>query len=554
MAKKEKPSQSPAAGRDDALFEALGKNKKRRKRKILLTVVSAVLVLAIVAVLTVGSLRQQVQDKFGTDSGEVLSYQVTTGSISTLVSGTGNLTDVDLEAVTVPEGVEITDVPLEVNQTVAKGDILARVDMASVARAMAELQVQLQELDAQIREAAKDTADTAVTAGIGGRVKAIFAGKDDNVADVMCAHGALAILSLDGYLSVTVETDALAAGDHVTVRLAGGKEISGTVETAALGTATVLVTDNGPEYGQDVTVLTTDGGELASGRLEIHSPLRITGYAGTVSAVNTTVNARVSSATRLFTLKDTGCTARYETLLRQRTELEETLLELLTIQRSGAVLAHMEGSVFSVDHGDTAPTAVATLSPDKTVSVTVSVDESDILALEPGQTVSVTVSSVREEPFEGTLTEIQRTGTSGTYSAEIRLPKAEGMLSGMTAEVDVRIQGVEDALLIPVDALHKTRDGAYVYTGYDEALGEYVGRVEVVTGLENSQFVQIRSGLKAGDTVYYTEQNTAYDFFNAMSGGRPGGMGGMTGGNGGMGGGMGGNNGGGRPGGFGGQG
>ncbi len=517
MAKKDKLDAVPEAQRDDALFEALGKNKKRKKRRIILTAAAIVLVLAVTAVVGVGFLRRQVREQFASNRGEVLSYEVTTGSISTVVSGSGSLTDVELEEITVPDGVEITEVLVKRNQAITTGDILATVDMASVVSAMADLQAQIEELDAEISDAEDDSASTRINAGVDGRVKAVFGEQGDEVADVMYEHGALALISLDGYMAVDIETDTLTAGDSVRVKLSDETEITGTVESVVGGKATILVTDNGPAYHDPVTVLDSDGTALGSGQLDIHSALRVTGYAGTIAGVRVDENDKVSSGTRLFTLEDTAYSANYNALLRERADLEETLLELMTIQRDGAVLAKMDGSVYSVDYSGDAATSVATLSADERMSVTISVDESDILSLQPGQTVTVSVSSVSEEPFAGTLTEIDRTSSStGTYSAVIELEKAEGMLSGMTAIVSVRIEGVDDAILIPIEALHQTRSGAYVYTSYDEESQEYGGRVDVVTGLENSTYVQIQSGLSVGDTVYYTEQETGFGSFGGM--------------------------------------
>ena len=506
MAKKDKQTEELSVQRDDALFEALGKNKKRKRRKIIITVVSIVLVLAIIAVVGVGFLRRRVREQFASSRGEVLSFEVTTGSISTVVSGSGSLTDVDLEAITVPDGVEITQVKVKRNQSITKGDILATVDMASVISAMADLQTQIENLDKQISSAEDDSASTRITAGVSGRVKAIFGQKDADVADVMYEHGALALLSLDGFMAVDIETDVLALGDSVTVRLSDGKEVEGTVESVLEQKTTILVTDNGPKYDDAVTVLSKEGAELGGGNLYIHSALRVTGFSGIISYVNILENTKVYSSSILFNLKDTGYSANYNSLLRQRAQLEETLLELLTIQRDGAVLAQMDGSVYSVDYSGDASSAVVTLSADEKMSVTISVDESDILSLELGQTVTVSVPSVSDEvTFAGTLTEINRTSSSsGTYSAVIEVEKAEGMLSGMTASVSVRIQGVDNAMLISIEALHKTSNGAYVYTSYNEEYQEYGGKRGVVTGLENSTYVEIKSGLNEGDTVYYT--------------------------------------------------
>ena len=530
MGKKEKMIPQDPAQRDDALFEALDKNRKKKRRKIIITVVSIVAVVAILAVVGVSLLQKKVQQQFGGDGAEVLSHTVTTGTISTVVSGSGSLTDVDLMSITVPAGVTVNKVLVKRNATVEQGTVLATVDMASVISAMADLQAEIDALDDEISNAEDDAASSAVTAGVAGRVKAIFAKKNEKVSEVMYENGALAILSLDGYMSFTWQTDSLQAGDKVSVLRANGKKITGTVETVVAGVATILVTDNGPQYGEEVAILDAEGNELGVAKLEIHSPLRITGYAGTVSAVKVSEGDKVSASTKLFALKDTEYSANYEALLRQRSEKEEDLLALLKIQHDGAVMADKPGSVQSVDftaNSENGETAVVTLSTDEKMSVTISVDEDDILSLELGQQVYVTVSSVSDDSFAGTLTEIDRSGSSGSYSAVVELEKTSGMLSGMTASVSVQIEGVDNALLIPIEALHLTSDGAYVYTKYDAQRQEYGGKVDVVTGLQNSTYVEIKSGLQEGDTVYYVEQqkNNSFGGFGNM-----GGFGGMSGG------------------------
>jgi len=512
--------------RDEALFEALDKNRKRKRKKIIITVAAIVAAVAILAVVGVSLLQRKVREQFGGSGAEVQSHTVAKGTISTVVSGSGSLTDVDLVEVTVPAGVTVNKVHVRKNATVDKGTVLATVDMASVISAMADLQAEIDELDEQISDAEGDASGSNITAGVGGRVKVIFAEKNAKVADVMYEHGALAILSLDGYMSFTLETETLQAGDSVTVVCANEKKYTGKVDSVVAGVATVLVTDNGPGYQDQVQILDGDGQTLGTAQLEIHSPLRITGYAGNISSVKVSEGSKVSASTKLFTLKNTEYSANYETLLRQRGEKEETLLALLKIQHDGAVLADVPGSVRSVDFTENSTegeTPVVTLSADEKMSVTLTVDEDDILSLELGQQVFVTVSSVSDGSFPATLTEIDSSGTSGSYTAVVELQKTQGMLAGMTASVTVQIEGVENALLIPVEALHLTRDGAYVYTSYNAQTQEYGDPVDVVTGLQNSTYVEIKSGLAEGDTVYYVEQEESG--FGGMGG--FGGQGGM---------------------------
>jgi len=71
-----------------------------------------------------------------------------------------------------------------------------------------------------------------------------------------------------------------------------------------------------------------------------------------------------------------------------------------------------------------------------------------------------------------------------------------------------------------VEALRQTSAISYVFTTYDPETKQYGGMVEVTTGMQNDTFVEVLSGLKAGDTVYYTKQENFFEMiFSAMSGG-----------------------------------
>ena len=247
--------------------------------------------------------------------------------------------------------------------------------------------------------------------------------------------------------------------------------------------------------------------------------MRISGITGTVSGVSVSVNQTVYAGQTLFSLTDTSYTARYQTLLRQREELEDTLLELMQLYRDGGVYAPFAGTVSTVDYSEEAvssdtETALVTLSPDKSMKVTVNVDESNILSLELGQTAAVTVSSIGDMSFNGSVTEINKTASSASgvtrYSAVVTLDKTPDMLQGMSAKVVIRIQGVENAIIVPADAVHQTRTTAYVYTSYDEEMKEFGDMVTVTTGISNSSYIEITSGLSEGDTVWYTKTETNF--------------------------------------------
>ena len=523
-----------AASGDEVLFQALAKSKKRKRRRRIRILLLILLFLA--AALFVGTrvLQRRVREQFAASVQEVLSARAERGTLSTVVSGSGMLVNVDTEVVSVPSGVEVTEILVKYGDQVEQGDILATVDMASVRSAMSALQEQIEALDKEIADAKGDTVSSYISAGVSGRLKALYAQKGDLVEDVMVEHGSLAVISLDGYMAVELEAQGLSKGDSVQLTLSDGSQRTGTVDTVLGSRATILVTDNGPENGDVVTGQTLDGTPLGSGTLYIHNPLAITGYAGTINGISAALNQQVYTYTTLFQLTDTGTSANYDALLRSRGELEETLLKLLKLQHDSCLVSPISGSVFTVadlDSDDgTEITDIVTLSPDLQMQVTINVDEGDILSLELDQQAEVTVSSIGEDSLQGIVTEIDKTYTSGNYTAVITLDKKQGMISGMTAGVDIRIEGVDDAILIPADALHQTSSGYFVYTSYDEETKEYGGMVDVIPGLSNSSKVEIKSGLKEGDTVYYTEEQSFGNMFGAMGfGGSSGGFGGMSG-------------------------
>lgn len=555
--------------RAEELFETLSKNKKMRRRKIIRTVLITIAVIVAILVATIITLTKNVEKRFAAAAAEVQNYQVTTGTIHTIVSGSGVLTEEDLEEIDVPSGVEVNEVMVKAGDTVQKGDLLATVDMATVMTSLSSLQDQMDELDKAINDAKGEEASTQVTAGVSGRVKIIYAEPEMDVSLCMAEHGALAVLSLDGYMAADLKTDQLSKDALVNVTREDGKVLEGKVSAVAGETATILVTDNGPKYNEEVTISTKDGAQLGKATLYIHNPLGVTGIAGTVRNVVTRENAAVVSTSPLFSLKDTRFSANYDTLLRNRSDLEEILMELLTIYRDGALLATMDGVVSSVlfdeDASAAASTAttsnssasalaamygygastttttttatvsegtILTLYPDLQMTITIGIDETDILALQEGQEAEITVESIGTDVYPGSVIEINKMADTSTgvtqYSAEVLLDKTPGMLPGMTADVDIKIEGNENALIIPVDALHQTSTGAFVYTTFDEETQQYGGKVDVVAGMQNDEYAEILSGLQEGDTVYYTKQENIFAYFASMMGGgmAPGGMGG----------------------------
>lgn len=507
-----------------------------QKKKLIIIIAAAVVLITAAVVI----LRKSVSEKYGKkDDAEILSAEVTRGSISTSVSGSGQLSDDDVETLDIPDGVELEEIKAVRGSKVEAGDLLATVDLNTVMLAMSTVSDELDTLDDEINSAVSDSVSSYISSSVSGRVKKIYAAAGDSVNDVMYEHGALMLVSLDGYMAVDIDTSALSVGDSVTVVTSDGTEYTGSTGAVLDGTATVLITDNGPAYGDTVSVKSASGADLGSGELYIHDELKIVGYAGTVSYLSVSEGSSIYSGSTLLGLTDTDYTANYETLLSERSDKEAVLNRLIKIYKEGALYSDISGTIKEINADDdesrtddsSTEGQYFSISPDKTMSIPVSVDESEILSVSVGQSAIVSIDSINGEIFNGTVTEIDRAGTSSsgvtTYTATISIDKTDAMLAGMSASATIVIDGVDDALLIPVDALNKTSSSYYVYTSYDESSGGFGGMVEVTVGISNANYVEITDGLNEGDTVYYKEQQTTSGF---MPGGMDFGGGSMPGG------------------------
>ena len=515
MAKKEKTNETPVVNEDLTQMHRDARRKKKRRKLIVTISICVAAIVVIVALVLI--LQSKVSSTYASSEDAVESAEVTTGSISETITGSGTLTSSDVESIDIPSDVEITDFYVEVGDSVSEGDLLASVSTSTLQSAMSDLQDQLDAVDEEIESLSAESVSSTITAGTSGRVKKIYAEADTEVADTMYEYGALILISIDGYMAVEIETDDLETGDSVTVTDSDGTEYDGTVEEAADGTAVILITDNGPEYEDEVTVTDSDGNEIGTGTLYIHQEMAVTGYAGTVSSISVSENDSVSSGATLITLTDTELSVNYDSLLSERETIEESLETLIRIYKEGGICATCDGVIESVYDSSSSTSSgssvtAVTIASNTSMTITVSVDESDILYISEGLEAQVTISSISDDAVSGTVTDIDTEASSSsgvtTYSATVTIDKTEDMLSGMSASVVIVIQGVEDALLIPVDALYQTSSTSYVYTEYDESTGELSGMVEVTTGLSNGSYVEITDGLEEGDTVYYAASSS----------------------------------------------
>ena len=155
---------------------------------------------------------------------------------------------------------------------------------------------------------------------------------------------------------------------------------------------------------------------------------------------------------------------------------------------------------------------VATVIAQASMTLSIQVDESDILKLQEGQTAEVAVEALPGQVFTGTITSLGTTGTdnggSSKFTVELTLERSEEMLAGMHATAMIRLDSAENVLTVPVAALVEEQNKTLIYTGYDEKNGVLTGPVEVTVGISDGETAEILAGLDEGDTFYYSYYDT----------------------------------------------
>lgn len=657
------------------------------------------------------------------DKASILSAEAALADISKTVSGAGTLTDEDAVEIKLPYGVEVTKYLVNNGDFVTEGQPLAEVDRIDVMNSIYEYQEDIEYVETQMALYTDTGEMNFLTTASAGRVMELYADVGDSISDVMLEHGALAVLSLDGLLAVDIETDAIPVGSSVGVAAPDGTILSGHAESKKNGVTVITINQDGRTVGESVSVFNENSETIGSGELYVHSPLKISGYSGTIEAVHVRINQDMQAGGTVFTYSGNSSSAEYDVYAAKHTELAGYMEELFKMYTDGTVNASAAGVVSGIDEdaaaellaasgdgsaaldlltnvttlenggtdhvvsdtaaegypyvyyeagkvnymvtnydaavnpgiyysagvitavnldnngeivsvayretrgdryevsrqaldavingadcdegkilpvpsyglnagnakegalllftysvqsqstydealsvsvvdengtiisggssagsgsagggtvtGDasmsggqmtgggsasgmtgstaqqaayeyypTKQTKIMSVTPQDTMTVDITVDELDILSIKKGQDVQITLDALAGQSFDGIITDIGVSGSNSggntKYTAEVTIDRAPNMIAGMNATALITLETDEDLLTVPSEALVSEGTRTYVYTSYDSKTGALGNPVDVTTGASDGILTEITSGLKAGDTVWYS--------------------------------------------------
>ncbi|MFH1829851.1 MAG: efflux RND transporter periplasmic adaptor subunit [Pseudomonadota bacterium] len=178
------------------------------------------------------------------------------------------------------------------------------------------------------------------------------------------------------------------------------------------------------------------------------------------------------------------------------------------------LIAPIDGVVIvrDVEPGQTVTASDAVLVLSDRLIVEGDVDETDIGELKVGQRAIIGLDAYPEIKIDALVDHIsyesQVVSNVTIYKVDI-LPREipDVFRSGMSANVEVFVQEVKDALLIPSDAVIHEKQKTFVWMK-DPSDGA-VKKKQIIVGIESNGFAEVVSGISDVDTIYASKRSYA---------------------------------------------
>jgi len=183
---------------------------------------------------------------------------------------------------------------------------------------------------------------------------------------------------------------------------------------------------------------------------------------------------------------------------------------------NATMVAPFDGIVsqVNVDAGQTvsAGTVAIEIVDPSVVEVSTTVDEIDVPQVQVGQKATISLDALPNEEFSGVVSSISLIGNSQSgvvsYPVTIKLtvPSGVQLRQGMSATATITTQEVDNVLLVPAAAVSGSSTSNPRVTVMVNDVPE-VRSVKV--GQSNDQYIEIVSGLNAGDEVVVTSSSSS---------------------------------------------
>ncbi|MDZ4789402.1 MAG: efflux RND transporter periplasmic adaptor subunit [Blastochloris sp.] len=168
----------------------------------------------------------------------------------------------------------------------------------------------------------------------------------------------------------------------------------------------------------------------------------------------------------------------------------------------------VEGQVVVAAASVNSGTSLMKIADLQKLQISTHVNQVDVAQLKLGMTVDFSVDSIPNFKMVGKIQEIAPTATVKKnikgFTVQIGIEQPDERLRpGMTADVMITIETVENALAVPLSAVFNEKDKKVAFVNAKTPESEPMMK-ELEIGISNVDVVEIKSGLSEGETVLLT--------------------------------------------------
>jgi HlyD family secretion protein len=180
--------------------------------------------------------------------------------------------------------------------------------------------------------------------------------------------------------------------------------------------------------------------------------------------------------------------------------------------RKGVIARRLvqQGEMVTAVGGFNSGTPIVKLEDRSAMLIKLSINEIDVAKLKLGMRAEVAVDALPGKTYSGEVTKIAPTSNVAAansggstpvvkYDVEITLKNpTPDLKSGLSARCTVKVTELKNVVKIPIE--YMGRDGAERFVMVKSA-GADPKRVTITTGIETGAFVEVKSGIKVGDSI-----------------------------------------------------
>lgn len=259
-----------------------------------------------------------------------------------------------------------------------------------------------------------------------------------------------------------------------------------------------IVKEINPGYGTIQTIISTTGTVLPKNRLEIKPPVN-----GRVESILVKEGEKAKVGQTLAWMSSTE---RAALLDAARGQGEKELKYWQEAYKPIALLAPIDGEVIvaTTQPGQTVTTSDAVVVLSDHLIVRAQVDETDIGKIKLDQKAIIALDAYPDVKIRALVEHIyyesQTVNNVTIYRADLIPEEVPPFFrSGMNATIDFIASSKDNALLVPLEAVHKEKDESYVILK-NNGDKEPIKRV-IKLGVCDDKNVEVLSGLEAGDNI-----------------------------------------------------